>query len=310
MSQNEEYPITLNNRKTYYEWGNFKKCDTIILAVHGYNDYGNAFEIPARYLSSNKFCIRSFDLNGFGKNENFGTWYPLELHIKDVKNEIDILAESYPDKDFFLLGESMGGAIVLSLAASQSNLNINGIILVAPAIWNFTERNFFKSKFLGLISYFFPRLSINGKGWVKVKASDNQEMLKTLAKDPYFVHNPNLQSLYGIIELMDQSYEHTKIFLTKNNYPTLLLIPIKDEIVPRKPLIELLKNSRINEFDNKKIDIKIFESSFHMMLRDLKGNRITNEIKDWIINKNNNNIINLQKGREKLENSEFFHMLD
>ena len=46
------------------------------------------------------------------------------------------------------------------------------LILVAPAIWNFTERKFFKSKFLGLISYFFPSLSINGKGWVKVKACD------------------------------------------------------------------------------------------------------------------------------------------
>ena len=86
-------------------------------------------------------------MNGFGKNENFGTWYPLELHIKDVKNEIDLLVESYPDKDYFLLGESMGGAIVLSLAASQSSLNINGIILVAPAIWNFTERNFLKANF-------------------------------------------------------------------------------------------------------------------------------------------------------------------
>ena len=44
-----------------------------------------------------------------------------------------------------------------------------------------------------------------------------------------------------------------------------------------------------------------------MMLRDLEGSRITNEIKDWIINKNNNRITNIQKGREKLENSEFFH---
>ena len=109
---------------------------------------------------------------------------------------------------------------------------------------------------------------------------------------------------------MDESYEHAKIFLTKNNYPTLLLIPIKDEIVPRKPLIELLKNSIINEFITKKLDIKIFESSFHMMLRDLRGDLVTNEIKNWIVKKNNINIVNLQKGIEKLENSNFFHMLD
>ena len=230
--------------------------------------------------------------------------------MKDIKNEIDILVNNYPGKNFFLMGESMGGAIIISLAASHPNLNISGIILVAPAVWNFTKRNFFKSNFLGLVSNFFPHLSIDSKGWVKVKASDNQEMLKKLSKDPYFIHNPNLRSLYGIVELMDESFENAKVFLKQNNYRTLLLIPIKDEIVPRKPLIELLKNSIINEFSNEKLDIRIFDSSFHMMLRDLRGDLVTNEIKNWIVKKNNINIVNLQKGIEKLENSNFFHMLD
>ena len=144
-------------------------------------------------------------MNGFGKNENFGTWYSLDLHIKDVKNEIDLLVDSYLGKDFFA-GESMGGAIFLSLVASHSSLNISGIILVAPVVWNFTERNFFKSKFLGFHLVFFPRLSVDGKGWVNVMAIDNQEMLKTLAKDLYLYIIQTYGSLSGIVELMDESY--------------------------------------------------------------------------------------------------------
>ena len=58
----------------------------------------------------------------------------------------------------------MGGAIVLSLVASQSNLNINGIILVAPAIWNLQRETFIKSKFMKIMSKFFPNLSVDGKG--------------------------------------------------------------------------------------------------------------------------------------------------
>ena len=46
----------------------------------------------------------------------------------------------------------MGGAIVISLLNSYDNLPIDGSILVAPAIWNFKERNFFKSITLTFLS--------------------------------------------------------------------------------------------------------------------------------------------------------------
>ncbi len=204
----------------------------------------------------------------------------------------------------------MGGAIVLSLVASEKKLPISGIILVAPAIWNFTEQNFIKSKFMKIMSKIFPNLSVDGKDWVNIRASDNDEMLKKLANDKYFVHQPNFKSLYGIIELMDKSFTNAEIFFEKSDYRTLLLIPIKDEIVPRKPLIELLNKPMIKKNNNKNIKLMIFQSSFHMMLRDLHGNLITNKIKDWILDKNIESSVNLREGARKLNNLNFFHLLD
>ena len=204
----------------------------------------------------------------------------------------------------------MGGAIVLSLVASEKKLPISGIILLAPAIWNFTEQNFIKSKFMKIMSKIFPNLSVDGKDWVNIRASDNDEMLKKLANDKYFVHQPNFKSLYGIIELMDKSFTNAEIFFEKSDYRTLLLIPIKDEIVPRKPLIELLNKPMIKKNNNKNIKLMIFQSSFHMMLRDLHGNLITNKIKDWILDKNIESSVNLRKGARKLNNLNFFHLLD
>ncbi len=204
----------------------------------------------------------------------------------------------------------MGGAIVLSLVASEKKLPISGIILLAPAIWNFTEQNFIKSKFMKIMSKIFPNLSVDGKDWVNIRASDNDEMLKKLANDKYFVHQPNFKSLYGIIELMDKSFTNAEIFFEKSDYRTLLLIPIKDEIVPRKPLIELLNKPMIKKNNNKNIKLMIFQSSFHMMLRDLHGNLITNKIKDWILDKNIESSVNLREGARKLNNLNFFHLLD
>ena len=49
----------------------------------------------------------------------------------------------------------MGGAIITSLMTHNKGLPIDGAVLVAPALWNFSEKNFFKSLFMSLISKSF-----------------------------------------------------------------------------------------------------------------------------------------------------------
>ena len=63
--------------------------------------------------------------------------------------------------------------------------------------------------------------------------------LKELSDDPFFIHKPKLKSLNGITNLMDESFEDAKNYLKNPSYNTLILIPINDQIVPRKPLIEI-----------------------------------------------------------------------
>ena len=249
------------------------------------------------------------DLDGFGRNNNFSFWYPLRVHKQVIKEELLKLKELYPKKKIILLGESMGGAIITSLMTHEKDLPIDGAVLVAPAIWNFTEKNFFKSVFMSLISKAFPNLKVSSKGWVKVQASDNQEMLEELSEDKYFIHHPNLKSLYGIIELMDESYKDSKIFFSQPSYNTLVVIPIKDEIVPRKPLIELLEATKIKSYDFSS-HFLIFESSYHMILRDMKGDNVTEEIKKWVLERKTKKQKNFNEVIKKLKNANYYHILD
>jgi len=307
-----EGSLYLNNiveKKTYYEWGDISTSKTIVLAIHGYNDYSNSFRLPAEYLSKNNIFTISIDLDGFGKNSNFGFWYPLEVHTQVIKKELFKLKKQYPEKKLFLLGESMGGAIVTSLITNEKDLPINGVVLVAPALWNFSEKNFFKSLFMSLMSRSFPNLKVESKGWVEVQASDNLEVLKELSEDRYFIHHPKLKSLNGIIELMDESYKDAKTFFSQPSYNTLVVIPIKDEIVPRKPLIELLETTKIKS-NNYSSDFLIFESSYHMILRDMKGDNVTEEIKKWIEERKIKKQNNFNEIIQKLKNADYHHMLD
>ena len=302
---------SISNKKFYYEWGDENNCEEIILAVHGYNDYGNSFEKPGLFLENHNICTFAFDLNGFGKNKNRGDWFNVNIQITDVESQIIKLKEENPKKKIYLLGESMGGAIALSLISEKKSLPIEGIILIAPAIWNFTEKNPFKSFLMNFFSAIFPYLQFDGDGLIEVKATDNLEILRQLSKDPFFIHKPNLKSLYGIIELMDHSYEVTKDYLENPSYNTLILVPIKDEIVPRKPLIELLKKSKVKGNDSRKIDLMVYKDSYHMMLRDINGDRVSQKIKFWISRKNESQKKFLFSDQyKKLENSEFYHMLE
>ncbi len=203
----------------------------------------------------------------------------------------------------------MGGAIVTSLIANEKDLPINGAILVAPALWNFSEKNFFKSLFMSILSKSFPNLRVNSKGWVEVQASDNQEILKQLSEDKYFIHRPNFKSLNGIIKLMDESYKDAKKIFSKPSYNTLVVIPLKDEIVPRKPLIELLETTKIksNEFS---CDFLISESSYHMILRDIEGDNVTEEIKKWIVKRKIKKQNDFSEIIKKLKNADYYHILD
>lgn len=295
----------------YMNWKPNVSSSNLIVAIHGYNDYSNAFKMPADFLLEHNIETIAFDLRGFGKRQDKGNWFSLDVHLDDVKFNIEKIKKENPKKKIYLLGESMGGAIVTSLANRNKNLPIEGVILVAPAIWNFTEKNFFKKTTLKIFAMIFPNIEVSGKGIVKVQASDNTEMLEKLSKDKYFIKKPKLKSLNGIIDLMDESYIDAKGFFQNPSYDTIILIPLLDEIVPRKPIIEILEKHTNTDVKNFALETFLYEKSYHMILRDVNGNTVTSDIKDWIIKKNSlKQKLPYKEIIKKLKNTKFYHKLD
>ena len=306
MKQEENYKDPQSYEFKKRVWQVNEHEGAIIIAIHGYNDYSESFQIPATFLTKYKISTISFDLRGFGMNEDRGSWFPLSVHIDDVTFFVKEIRKNHPKKKIFLLGESMGGAIVASTVIKNKNLQINGVILVAPAIWNFSEMNPIKKIFLNVISTLLPNLKLDGGDFVKVTACNNIEVLKALAKDKYFIHEPNLKSLNGIVELMDESYKYTKEFLNQLPYRTLIILPIKDEIVPRKPLTKLLDDKKDSIKNN--ITLAIFKNNYHMILRDLESETITKFLANWINNSYTSNSI--LESINILNNSKFYHITE
>ncbi len=303
-TKSEDYDFTIKSWKTK------SKEKAIVLAVHGYNDYSNSFKIPATHLSKFGISTYTFDLRGFGKNKDRGDWYPLEIHTQDLNYILKKIKTKKKGTKVFVMGESMGGAIVLS-TIQRYDIKVDGVILIAPAIWNFSERNKIKSFFLKTLSKIFPNLKLRGSSYVSVKPSNNKNLLLELSRDKYFIHEPTLRSMNGIVDLMNNSYNDARNYLKNPNNKTLIVIPAIDEIVPRTPLLELLNLKEIKKNVGGQLTLALYEDNYHMILRDINGNDVTREIKEWLFETENVDFLySFYKSIERLNMQKFYHIIE
>jgi alpha-beta hydrolase superfamily lysophospholipase len=107
----------------------------IILALHGMSDYSNAFDGPARQWAACDIATLAFDQRGFGTGPNPGLWAGSDAMRTDLSDFVAAAKARYPGVPVFALGESMGGAVLLSALAQPDPPPLAGAILVAPAVW-------------------------------------------------------------------------------------------------------------------------------------------------------------------------------
>ena len=76
-----------------------------------------------------------------------------------------------------------------------------------------------------------PGLTLTGRG-LKIQASDNVAMLRALARDPLVIHEIRVDTIYGLVDLMDAALDSAPFL----EAPLLIMYGAKDEIVPKTPI--------------------------------------------------------------------------
>ncbi len=69
---------------------------------------------------------------------------------------VQLLCEQHPGIPLYLLGESMGGAVVMDLIENAETTCLNGIILVAPAVWGWQTMPVWQRSALWLAAHTTP----------------------------------------------------------------------------------------------------------------------------------------------------------
>jgi acylglycerol lipase len=244
----------------------------IILALHGFNDYSKAFADFGAYAASHGIAVYAYDQSGFGANSDAGLWPGITTLVSDLRRERARLAARYPNLPVYLLGESMGAAVLIAAVADHAPLDAAGMIMTAPAVWGGDQLNTFYRMVLWLADHVAPGMKLTGES-LGILASDNLPMLRALGADPLFIKATRVDAIAGLVRLMDLAYAEAPAVPG----PLLVLGGARDEVVPPRAhtaMVERLTADPCTEV--------VYPNGWHLLLRDLDRKLVWDDILAWI----------------------------
>ena len=248
---------------------------SIVIAVHGFNDYSKFIKNSAHYFNQHQIAVYAYDQRGFGNAPAKGRWSSTEAMTQDLKTLISLTAQKHPDLPIYILGHSMGGAVVIQAMAGNKHPDVAGAILVAPAVWARSTMPFYQEGALWIVAHTIPWYTVTGE-LLDIKPSDNIEMLKEQGRDPLVIKKTRYDTIYGLQNLMDAAYTAADNYSLK----TLVVYGHKDEVIPKEPVLDAFQ--RFPSKPESEKELILYENGYHMLLRDLEAENVMKDIVEWL----------------------------
>jgi alpha-beta hydrolase superfamily lysophospholipase len=277
------------------QWLPAGNARAVILALHGFGDYSHAFAIPAPLWAKRGIATYAFDQRGFGAAPGHGQWAGEARLAADAIEAGGILRRLYPGRPLYLLGESMGGAVaILVMSGAWQGVGqgaghgvagdpappavaaADGLILSAPAVWGRATMALIPRLALFAATRLFPDMVLTGRD-LHIMASDNIPMLRALARDPLVLKGARVETVYGLVNLMDDALAAAPRLAV----PTLLMYGAHDQVVPRAPIADFV--AQLPAAAVRRDRLAYYPNGYHMLLRDLDGARVANDVASWIL---------------------------
>lgn len=233
----------------------------VVLALHGYTDSRDGWEILAKYLTPHGIEIIAPDLSSFGASKNRGIWPGTAVLVDESRVEAVMLRARYPHTPLFIMGESMGGAIGLLLGASSNPPPVDGYVLSAPAVWGGRAMSPLFQETLHVADVFAPGKRLTGQS-AHVRASDNIEALIAFGEDPLTIHAPRIDNIEGLVTLMGQAQAACARF----NQKALILYGGKDQLVPKTAMADCWRSLPAHA----PVSLAYYPPDYHLLPRDLE----------------------------------------
>jgi alpha-beta hydrolase superfamily lysophospholipase len=261
--------------RTWLPPGGIAAAKSIIIGVHGFNDYYNFIKRGAAYFNARHIAVYAYDQRGFGNAPVWGRWSSSDAMAQDLKTLVQLMAQKHAGLPVYLLGHSMGGAVVIHAMAGENHPDAAGAILVAPAVWARSTIPFYQTGGLWLAAHTVPWYTVTGESLDRQACSDI-EVLREQGRDPLVIKKTRFDTIYGLQNLMDAAYADAERYSLK----TLVLYGLHDEIIPQEPVLDAYRHFPDEPGEEKKLIL--YKNGYHMLLRDLQAEDVMQDIVAWI----------------------------
>jgi acylglycerol lipase len=245
------------------EWDAPAEPWAVIVALHGMNDYSNAFHLAAPWWAEQGVTTYAYDQRGFGASPGRGVWAGDELMIEDLRTVASLVRQKHPNAILVIMGESMGGAVAAEAFASDRPPAGDRLVLLSPAVWGWKEQPLPNRTLLWIAANFTGPKVYTPPRWLtsKVSPTDNREELIAMGRDPLMIWGARSDTIYGLVNMMDRASDA----VGQSSVPTAYFYGAHDQIIPKKAARKAAAQLRPGQRS------AFYAKGWHLLTRDHQG---------------------------------------
>ena len=259
-------------------------ASSVVLGVHGFNDHAGSFDVLADALTRQGVDVYAHDQRGFGTTEQRRLWAGHQRMSDDVALLADLLRERHPHTPFYLIGKSMGAAIVILAMIDDSSPPVDGSVLISPAVWGREAMPWYQRLGLWLGVRLMPQVSfsIRTTRRLGIEPTDDEAIKRQLEQDPLILRSARVDTLDGLTRAMGRALEAAG----ELPGPTLILYGEEDQVIPPEAICALLERlpAKQGEQDESSWRLAIYPDGYHMLTRYTGREKVEADIAAWLMN--------------------------
>lgn len=256
------------------QWLPSAEPTAVVVALHGMNDYANAFHLAGPVWAEQGVAVYAIDQRGFGRSPGRGVWAGEALMTEDLRTLCSVVRRRHPRTTVAVVGESMGGAVAMAAFASDRPPDADRLVLAAPAVWGWTSQPLPYKTTLWFAARVLGNRVLQPPSFItrEVRASDNIDELRAMGRDRLMIWGARIDALYGLVALMERGYRAPPRLRVLTAY----LYGANDQIIPKPPSFD--SAARLPRGSQ----TAYYAAGYHLLLRDLQRQRVFDDVAAFI----------------------------
>lgn len=243
----------------------------VLVNIHGLGDHSGLYPTLVEHCTGRAITVHAMDLRGNGRSDGQRAYVERwEEYREDLRRFIGLVREEEGDRPVFLLGNSLGGLIVLDYALHHPE-GLRGVIAASPP--------------LGRLAVPAPLLALGrvfSRVWPRFSLRTGMD-LSGLARDPVVVQTVLADPLFHRVGTARLSTEvvaaiaRVRAAAPRFSLPLLVLHGSADRMVPPEGSREFV--ARVGHPDR---ELREYAGAFHVLFADLDHERVLADLERWI----------------------------